>query len=489
MHRAASTLLAISLTGCGERPAEGPATPNIVLISMDTLRADHLGAYGDTRGLTPNLDAFAQRAVVFERAWSQSNATTPSHASMFAGRYPSELGVTAIDKKPRTDLPVLPEILGVYGYHTGSAVAGLQISTAYGLERGFDWHSAPQQVGSFYHTAPAALAWLDSLQDDAPFFLFLHGYDVHDRYLKPGPWGQAWMDPDYSGPATDIVRSPLGVLQLADGWLFAPAKTPVWGLHGRPRVWDARFRTTIDRWIDAHPNEARPFEDRDLAQIRGAYAGAVCWMDAMLGSFFDQLDQRGLLDDSLVVLVSDHGEMLGEHGYVNHSIGMYDEELRVPLIVHFPADEHAGRRVGSQVALLDVLPTLLQVVGAPPPAGIHGLALQDLLAAPEPRERLIFSEGVHNIMSVRSSEHRLTFSGIELRAPWLVPVLSTADLDGPAFDEASTSDPTARAELRRALVSWRQDLVLDNVDTPTIDQAARDQLQREGYWVPPETAP
>jgi arylsulfatase A-like enzyme len=482
-------LLALGLGACGQaaEPPGLPRRPSIVLVSFDTLRADHLGAYGDARGLTPNLDAFARDAVLFERAYSQANATTASHTSLFTSRYPSELGVTTVDRMAGEGAPFLAEILRLYDYHTGSSVAGMQLSDEFGLARGFDWHEETGPMGSLQYTAPPALSWLDSLEEEEPFLLFLHGYDAHDRYLKPNPWGGAWTDPGYRGPAQAIVQRTRRIHNVALDWAFLDGHEPLWSLHHRIRIWDEAFRGEVRAWARANPGFVEPFGPRDTAYVQAIYAGAVAWSDAWFGWFMAGLEQRGLLDDCVVVVLSDHGEALGEHGYISHSMSTHDEELHVPLMIRHPDGRGAGTRVDSPVALLDLLPTLLALADVPAPAGIHGRSLQPAFEGRPLEPRLVFSEGPYNQLSVRSAEHRLSFGGMRSDSPWLAPVLASAAIDGPAFAEASTGSVEQREQLRQALVAWRTDLRIGS--SAVVSEEARRALREQGYWVAGEDAP
>ena len=178
--------------GEGRDPAAPPssARPSVVVVSLDTLRADRLGCYGDERGLTPNLDRFAAEALLFENAFSQSNNTVQSHASLFTSRYPSELcRLGPAYRLGAGSPPTLAEVLSAYGYQAGAFVAGGHLDPSFGLDAGFQEYAAPAQWGSLYHTWPLALKWLDRVDPARPTFLFLHGYDTHARYVKPTPFG------------------------------------------------------------------------------------------------------------------------------------------------------------------------------------------------------------------------------------------------------------------------------------------------------------
>ena len=203
--------------------------------------------------------------------------------------------------------------------------------------------------------------------------------------------------------------------------------------------------------------------------MAAVYDGAVSYADAWFGLLVEELEQRDLWEDSLVIVLSDHGESLG------------DVELAVPLQVKLPAGEQAGRRVSQPVALLDVLPTALELAGASPPAGIHGRSLLELARGEEPRAAgLVFSEGLYRAVSVRAPEGRLVFSGVAADSPWLVDLLSATPLDGPAFEADPGLAPERARQLRGSLLEWRARL------RPTEGEAADPELGRSlrehGYW-------
>lgn len=290
-------------------PHQGP----IVLISIDTLRADRLPAYGYTRVKTPALDALAADSVVFERAYSHSPQTLPAHASILTGKLPFEHGVRdnvgyALPDDERT----LPELLRNRGFNTGAAVSSYVLRRDTGIAQGFTSYdaelpaSAPDaSVGAVQRdgsaTLEAAERWLAS-QDGQRFFLFLHLYEPHKPYAPPARFAQ-----------------------------YEP------------------------------------------------YDGEVAYADEIVGRFMEALKERDLYDPATIVVLSDHGEGLGDHGEQEHGLFLYDESVRVPLVVKQPDSTGAGRRVSAPVQHIDIAPTLLDFVRAPIPGGLRGRSLRDVL--------------------------------------------------------------------------------------------------------------
>jgi arylsulfatase A-like enzyme len=443
---------------------------------MDTLRADHLGVYGEARPLTPNLDAFAGSAVLFEHTYSQANTTLMSHASLFTSLYPSELGMVANEAHLPSDAATLAGVLSLYGYQTGAFTAGGQLLKGYGHENGFATYETPQMMGSLFHTVPAALDWLDHRDADKPFFLFVHGYDAHCPYLKPAPYGTAYAERGYTGPGLGITASMMGTEQIRDGRYYASGGSID---VSNVRIWDAEARTGLAKVPGLR------LTTKDTAYVRDVYDGAVSYADGWFGYFMGRLAAEGLLDQVVVIAIADHGESLGENGVFNHVYGVSDDELHVPLLVRMPGGAGGGRRVSAQTALLDVMPTVLDLAGATAPAGIHGNSLRPWLEGKEgPGHDYVFSEGLMRMISARSEDGRGTFVGADADSPLLPTLLRSAALDGPAWQATADADPTARARYRDALVAWRQSLKSPPFQLERTDPSLVQEMQKRGYWSP-----
>lgn len=486
--RVAVAALLAAGCGWGAVPEAGGASPpggrpSVLLVSIDTLRADRLGAYGNGRGLTPNLDAFAREAVVFEQAWAQANVTSMSHGSLFTSRYPSELGTAGPMFRLGDEPPTLAGVLSLYGYDTAASTAGGHLAAGFGLDRGFERFDAQDQLASFWHTVPPAMAWLDERASDDPFLLLVHTYDTHSPYLQPAPYGLAWADPGYSGPAEQALGSIVGT-ELIFGHALFRSEDMLSFLHRRrrPRTWDDDARAAVAAL--AKPPDAVPFGDEDVRHVRDVYDGAAAYADAFFGVLVAGLKARGVYDDLVVVVFSDHGETLGEDGRFGHGDSVDDRELHVPLMVRLPGAP--GRRVDAPVTLLDVMPTVLELAGATAPAGIRGASLVPWLRGAEgPRHDLAFSEGNRRSVSVRSSAGRLTFTGVSADSPYLPSLLRTAAIDGPAFATDTTiADPAAREPLRQALSAWRGTLETAWAKAQAPDPQAVEQMRARGYWTP-----
>ncbi len=302
--------------------AAAAAPPNVVLITVDTTRADRMGFLGSKRGLTPNLDALARQSVVFTRAYSQVPLTAPSHATILTGTYPQFHQVNNFGVQLAVDLPYAPAILKAHGYHTAAFVGAMvldpQMHMAPGFERGFDTYDAGfNQVSpgaDRYHSSERrgavvvahALTWLTQ-HPRGPFFMWVHLYDPHDPYDPPEPY-------------------------------------------------KSRYKSA-------------------------PYDGEIAYTDSAVGKLLTQLRARGLYENSVIAVMSDHGEALGDHGEDTHGVFLYDETIHVPLLVKLPGERSAGAQIENRVGLVDVLPTILQVVRIAVPQEVQGESLLGMAKA------------------------------------------------------------------------------------------------------------
>lgn len=421
-------LPAVALVACA--PAEGP--PKLLLISIDTLRADRVGrldAHG--RSLTPNLDAFAAEAAVFTSAWSQANETLYSHAALFTGRLPSELGPIDYSRFTIAATPTLASIFRVAGYRTEAVVAGGHLGPEFGLHVGFDRYASGRDFGSFQQTVPLALDRLDQLEaGDRPWLLFVHGYDVHAPYVAWGPVFRG-ETPGYTGPLFEPSLVPWSFEQI-----FERARYPGFGPslvdRGDRTLLDTHLFDALEAWAAAHPEDAVPLDEADLAYVRGMYDASVRYADHQVGLLLDALDRRGLADQTVVLVFGDHGEDLLDHGHVNHRLSLHDENLHVPLMIRGPGVQ-PGRRE-APVALVDVLPSLAALAGLSVGPGA-GRSLWE----PDP-DRAILSEAARGEISVRTRAGRLSVPRGAVGPPPPEPP-PRAFLTGPAGEPLPWSDP------------------------------------------------
>ena len=349
--------------------AAAPAgAPNVVLIMVDTLRADHLSCYGSTAVKTPHIDALAADGLRWTNAFSQASWTRPSVATILTGLYPSSHGaVHKADRLPdRVD--TLAEVLGRAGYHTVGFADNANISPAFNFQQGFDEYRYLAPDFFFGASEPAAqLALYSGLRLVRERFL-AHYVDVH-HYYQPAEVVTAevrrWLD---RGARDEPF------------FLFAHYMDPHDPYFAHPFNGEGYARV-------AHPNPPPALAER----LHHLYEGEVAYLDEHLGVLFDDLKRRGLYDRTLVVLTADHGEEFREHGGWWHGTTLYDEQIHVPLIVK-PAGAHAIAQVRDELATsLDIAPTIVEAAHLKPPAVMQGHALP-LDAGPAPARESTFAE-------------------------------------------------------------------------------------------------
>jgi arylsulfatase A-like enzyme len=343
--------------------------PNLILVSIDTLRADHLGAYGYDRETSPHIDALADDGVLFERAYAQSPKTAPSHMTLFTGLYPEAHRVrNRMSGDARwlgrlsDDLPTLAEMLAAAGYRTVARTGGGNMHGAIGFARGFDSFETPEwsdAQGIFQ----AALENLEELAaGSTPFFLLVHTYQVHAPYTPPPQERERFVDPDYSG-------------EIVSDYETLAAEGP------------AEVHRAFWRRVD-------PESAADRRHLSDLYDACIHFTDGRLGLLLERLEALGRADDTLVVVLSDHGEEFGEHGGFGHD-ALWQELLHVPLVMRVPEGVRPGwrgRRIEASVGLVDVLPTLLELLELPVPAHLQGRSLVPLVERGEHPPPWIFAQ-------------------------------------------------------------------------------------------------
>jgi len=328
-----------------DRSTRPASRPNVLLVSIDSLRADHLGSYGYARDTTPTIDRLAREGVLFETALSSASWTVPAHMTMLTGLPPEVHGVTTTQQSLSADAVTLAEVLQAAGYDTAAFVSGPTVMAHYGFGQGFSLfdesmvepHRARSAEGI---SSPGLVQQVDGFLErwdysgrEAPFFVFLHMWDVHYDYAPPEPYDRLF-DPDYQGDLTSehFERNP-------------------------------RIKPDMDR--------------RDLEHLIALYDGEIRFTDEHLGQIVARLRALGVLDDTLVVVTSDHGDEFFEHGLKGHAKTLYDEVLRVPLVLRYPRRLGFGQRIAAQVRMMDIAPTILGLARVPAPDGFGASHLDD----------------------------------------------------------------------------------------------------------------
>lgn len=333
-------LACIALASCKQSPR-----PNIVLILVDTLRADRLGAWGNQRGLTPFMDELASQGTVFQNAYSTTAYTTPAVASLFTSRYPSQHRVLNADSVLGDAEITLAEQLASLGYATAAFTANILIDGQWGFGQGFDhFFSMRLRKMRAYTIRQRVRQWLDTPRSgNAPLFLYLHYFDPHGPYEPPAPFRT----------------------QLHIGTDTA-AETA------------AKQKSDLMNWKGLLPEE--------VALLASLYDAEVAAFDAQLRIQLDELRERGVLDNAIVAITADHGEEFYEHNQMGHGRSLYNELIHIPLLFIVP--DTSAATVREPVSLVDVAPTILALVDQPVPPTFEGRSLVGLLGRSPMVERL-----------------------------------------------------------------------------------------------------
>jgi len=348
--------------------------PNILLVTLDTTRADHLSCYGYHRKTTPRLDELAADAMVYDRCISTSSWTLPSHASLLTGRFPTSHGARRdpngqqrlSDAVPgdfweyranalTERIETLPSVLRRYGYATGAVIGGPWLKKPFGLGQGFDYYDDDGITNTNGRPAEQinqrALSWTEKVADQ-PFLLFLNYFDPHDPYMPPRAFWSQFMD---------VPR----LSRLAD---------------------------------------------YTLEQEIALYDAEIYYTDRSFGKLMDHLKDLGLFDNTWIIVTGDHGELFGEHGLRRHGATLYEPELHVPLIMKYPKRWTRRGRISQPIQLTDIMPTILAQLGLPTPPNVQGTALGQ-------PQRLIFAEVYYLSALPIKNSYRAFYEG-DLKYIW-----------------------------------------------------------------------
>jgi arylsulfatase A-like enzyme len=419
-----SSTSSTSMPGAGDAdPAAALVSPGpaklIVLISMDTVRADHLSVYGYERFTSPTLETLALEGVVFDDASATAPWTLPSHASMFTGRHPTSIGVTTVRSKLREDIPTLASIFAEAGFDTAAVVNSSWLrKESFNITQGFDKYlfieERPKRRTPSTWVTDQGLAWLRD-RGNRPLFLFMHYYDVHSDYASQRAYEELFVTP-YEGIAD------------GSGWQLKEAGFEREFIEmcrkelGTPGCLFGGAQNKLDAGKDA---EIIRFDEDDVRHLGELYDAGIRQLDAELGRFLAALRREGILDEALLVVTSDHGEAFMEHGHLDHFIPLYQEILHVPLLFRGPGIAQ-GKRVSLPVSGVDIAPSLLSLAGLAVPPKMEGLDLTPLLRGEAPvefAERDLYGEasggGSHELMgledyvpqyrSLRRGRHKLIY--------------------------------------------------------------------------------
>ncbi len=484
--------------------------PNLVLLVMDTVRARNLRAYGYGRETTPHLDRFLADATLFRDATSTSPWTLPSHASMFTGRMPSQHGAHENHRFLDPEVPHLAELLRTGGYETVGLSSNSWISNTFGTDRGFEqffkvWQLVQSERDLHrVHVDDAWQKWRDTVAQltGRDFFRNLanavyqrFGADRYDKGgRRIGRWVRRWAaERQPSRPFFLFVN-------LMEAHLKYQAPAPWCFRFTEPRVDRSRLRQlNQDPW--AHLTGNAPMTADDFRILQDLYDGELLYLDQCLEELFAVLRQRGWLESTTVVVTSDHGENLGDHGRMDHQYCLYDTLLKVPLMVRFAGEaKRRGAIVDAPVQTVDVFPTLLEAAGIRVPSGSKAPGSRSLAdPAPDPR-RLRVAEYLGPEPRVESMEARFPgFRGEQLRRSlraaqaadgwkWILASDGGEELFHLGADPREERDRSGDERgqilaLRTALTAWEAEAggARETGEEPEVEEAVRRRLEGLGY--------
>jgi len=473
------------LTGTVHTEIASPASaesPNVLLITMDTVRADHLSVYGYERATTPNLARFAAGATVYEHAIAAGDFTLPSHASIFTGLYPAWHGAYPshpdfVAGRPlQAGAKTIATLLSSQGYWTGGILANAAfLQSGTGLNQGFGtWQTATPvrlsdmerpfylreavrrvfdlmaQTGSFdaFFLRAAdinsrAFRALDEVRARKPFFLFLNYMDAHFPYTPPAEFRDRF-------PAQRVHLRPVAAYNEMDNSINT----------GRRRLTEAEKESLI-----------------------AGYDGGIAYLDAEIGKLFDRLRASGAFENTLIIVTSDHGEAFGEHNLIGHTVtSVFQNGAHIPLLVKFPR-QRDGQRSSAMVSHVDLLPTVLDITGYPPTSGLQGRSLR----SPRGGSDFVFSEahaiGEHDRSTRLRGVRRAVISASAKLITWTSGPPEFYDLSADPLESQNLyrpDDPVA-ASLLSALNSWTATIPHQTFKPTKMDKGAVDRIRSLGY--------
>ncbi|RLE79970.1 MAG: sulfatase [Thermoprotei archaeon] len=334
---------------------------NVLLLALDTLRADHLSCYGYSRKTSPNIDKLALKGVLFERCYAPDIPTQPAYTTIYTSRYGLEHGIVSHGAEEQTlprDFKIFTELLQNAGFTT-VAVDNLAVMKPW-FTRGYEYYICPPKPLQFLtadEVNDRAIRWLKFYRDKQPFFMFLHYWDPHTPYIPPKEYMKLFYEGNERDPRKASSMEPF-------------KKSPFYHL--------------MKRWM----LELLP-EVTDIEYISSLYDSEIKYLDDRLGELFDALDELELLDETLIIITADHGESLTEHGIFFDHHGVYENTIHVPLILYSEEILPKGIKVPHFVEHVDIAPTILETVGLEIPEWMRGRSLFEVVRGKAPPRRFV----------------------------------------------------------------------------------------------------
>lgn len=430
-------------TGCSSEPP--PALPNLILIVIDTLRADHLGCYGYEHDTSPNIDKFADSGVLFQNAYCQMPTTGPSHASIFTSKHPRSHGVLKNGWVLSDTFPTIAQILKENGYTTAAVVSSFALASKFGFSKGFDFYDEKltlegstmsileqweghAMTGGFDQRADLAtqkaVRWIQQ-NDKKPFFLWVHYFDPHSPYAPPEPY-------------------------------------------------EKKFIKNADNGTD---------------RIIAKYDGEIKFVDEEVGKLLNVIKKKRLDPNTLIIIISDHGEGLGQHNWLAHGMFLYDEQMRIALMMSFPNVIPRGIEIDSLVQTIDILPTVLHLMGLEYKEDFSGNSLVKMIQNPgDSSSHPVFLErrryGPSSILHAMAPGNKFALRDGNMKYIW-APEEGTEELYNLAADPAELKNIVNRHretadKMRDMIEEWKKGEA-DTKHEQSIDEETRKKLEALGY--------
>ncbi len=373
------------LAGCSDGSPGGQQGKykHVLLISLDTTRADALAVYGGTAAKTPRLDKLANSGARFEQTTSAAPSTLASHTSIMTGLYPRRHGVARNAFRVNGENVMMAEVLSDNGFHTAGFAGSFAIDQLFDFNQGFDhWDQdfsisfdprhADQHQRPADQVTGALLDYVGNFDGSERLFLFAHYFDVHAPYAPPEPYASQYME---QWPTSDFGHVDHQITKHQEELIGK--KRPIYNVGLSRKLAES-----------AHGNPLPG--DENLSAL---YAGELAFLDSQIGHLLDGLEAKGILKDCMVILTADHGETFWEHGdFWHHGAWVYETNVRVPLLVYLPDGRGRGRVVAEPVSTTDIFPTVLDLLGIPLPEPVAGRSLVGAIDGETLADRAIFSE-------------------------------------------------------------------------------------------------